>query len=134
MIGIAHIERYIKAKDTYSNNIFFVSYENMLSNPEAMLMSLFTWLNIPVEAGVLQRAISNMSFENLRANEEKNPSNKEEFFFRRGKSGAGREEFQTSTLNVISAKTSWVLQKANAILAEQGAAPDCNSAPLHSCR
>jgi len=119
-----NVESYVKAKDMYSDCIFFVSYEYMLSNPGAMLMSMFSWLNIPVEDAMLQRAISNMSFNNLRANEEKNPIHKEEFFFRKGMSGSGRQELQASTLDTIITKTSELLRKAKTIVTEQGATPD----------
>ncbi|MCI5223706.1 MAG: hypothetical protein D3924_13815 [Candidatus Electrothrix sp. AR4] len=52
--------------------LFFLSYEQMLANPETILKSMFFWLNISFEDVVIRQAISNRSFKNLRAAEKKN--------------------------------------------------------------
>ena len=128
-----NIQSYIQAKEKDNNRVFFVSYEYLLSGPESIFRSLLTWLNISIDDSILHRAIANMQFKNLRTFEEQDPQNNDVFFFRRGKSGGGREELQTSTIEEIGKKTSVLLLKANSILAEQDAALEGNSIALH-CR
>lgn len=123
MAHLAHwktnIESYVKAYETYGDRIYMISYERMLSVPESVLLSLFSWLNIPVEAAIVNHAVSNMSFDNMRANENKPARGTNEYFFRKGKSGGGQQELRTSTLDMIAADTARILDRADRIRIEQ---------------
>ena len=81
--------------------IFIQSYEQLLRSPEASLSRILSWLNIPSTSSTTATAVKHMEFANLRKKESQNPSNPNEYFFRKGVVGSGESELEESTLLTI---------------------------------
>lgn len=83
-------------------SLFFMRYEDMLSEPEAVFGDLVQFLHLPLEPDRLANAISRTSFDNLRKMETekgfKERSPHSERFFREGKAGQWKFEL---TLNQV---------------------------------
>jgi hypothetical protein len=118
-----NIESYIRGKEAYSEKIFFLSYEKMLSEPFKILKDIFFWIAFPIKDVFIQNSILNMQFDNLRSMEEKKPKSNLGFFFRKGISGSGAQELKPSTRDYIYNETRANLQQANAFLNSQGSCP-----------
>jgi hypothetical protein len=88
---------------TSPSRMLLVSYEVLLDDGLRALGSITHFLGMMADKAILSAAIERNKFENLRAEEAKNPQNPEEFFFRRGRVGAGREELTTKTQRAIAA-------------------------------
>ena len=94
--------------------------ELLLQYPVEILGNILRWLGARHDGTTLERAVSNMQFNKLRAMETRSRFNEEPFFFRRGCKGSGRPELQESTMNLILEKTAHLLEQANArVMAQQ---------------
>lgn len=113
----AQMESYLRAAND-GFPVFFLSYEWLLEKPSEVLHNLFDWLELPHDNRIIERAVSNMNFKNLHAmerqeHESQQPANANEFFFRRGRPGSGRDELKEATVKEIQERTAAVLANAN---------------------
>jgi hypothetical protein len=111
-----HMSSYFRAADR-GFPVFFVSYESMLQKPDAILGEMLRWLDVPHDGEMIERAVSNMQFAKLQKMERQEQTTADtgsgnEFFFRRGRSGAGRTELQESTLQEIGQRTAALVEEA----------------------
>ena len=102
--------------------MLLVAYELMLERPCEVLAEVLSWLGIEPEAGMIERAVQNMQFSNLQAQEAQKPANPDEFFFRRGIKGSGELELQRSTLRRIRRQAAGLTRQADSLIAAQNVA------------
>lgn len=98
--------------------IAFISYEQTLKNPGAVLGNLLNWMDVKHDRRMVERAVSNMRFSNLQAMEKNatkanDPIDENALFFRRGRPGSGQSDLQKSTLREIHDRTAALIQEAN---------------------
>jgi len=103
--------------------VYFVSYEGMLQEPAANLRGILQWLEIPHDAGIVERAVGHMGFENIRAREERALPGHSDYALRRGKSGGGLEELQPQTRCHIREAAAPLLKQAQKRLNRQTSMP-----------
>jgi Sulfotransferase domain len=112
---IQNITSYLKAADA-GFPVFFVSYERVLENPAIVLAEILRWSGVQPDPQIIEKAVANMQFANLRAMEMKKadkPASEKQFFFRRGQTGGGRDELSESLLREIRDQTAAYLNEAN---------------------
>jgi len=117
-----NMSSYLKA-ESRGVSIFFASYEGMLREPASVLSEILRWLEIPHDAGIVERAVAHMQFANLRAREERASPGTTEYALRRGRAGAGLEELQPQTRCEIREESAPLLKRAHKLVARQSSAP-----------
>jgi hypothetical protein len=95
--------------------MLLVSYERLLHDGAQALGAITQFFRLTGDEAVLTAAIERNRFENLRAKEAQNPQNPEEFFFRKGRAGTGREELTIETQRAIAAKAQPIYDRARAV-------------------
>ena len=104
---------------TAPSRMLLVSYEMLLDDGPRALGAITRFLGLMADETMIAAAIERKKFENLRAEEAENPQNPEEFFFRKGRAGAGREELTTETQRAIAAVAKPFYDRARGV-AESG--------------
>ena len=127
---IAHVSSYIAACDGGAT-VFFASYDQLLQNPEAVLIEILGWLGVRHTSGAVIRAVQNMHFGNLQALEARDSTDKPPVF-RRGCNGSGSEELKAATISEIRRRTDPLLAKADDCVARQRANNGHTSRPMNS--
>ena len=69
----AHVDSWVRAKDEGRARILLVRFDEMRHEPEASLGKMMEFLEVPVAADVIQRAVANNSVQRMRDQEKKNP-------------------------------------------------------------
>ena len=103
--------------------VLFVPYELLLQYPVEVLSNLLRWLGARHDGAIVERAISNMQFSKLQAAETRNSLSEEAFFFRKGCKGAGQAELQSATMDLISERTTRLIEQANGRVLVQQSLP-----------
>jgi hypothetical protein len=116
---INHVSSYLSAWENGAT-IFFTSYDQLLENPEAVLIEMLGWLGVKHASGAATRAVENMRFGNLQALEARDSSARPPVF-RRGRTGSGSTELKAATLTEIRRRTNDLLTKAGECVARQKA-------------
>lgn len=116
---VAHTTTYLDARRTDPDRFHVIGYESLLSEPVVILEGLIHWLDLKIDGDNIERAVRNTEFGKLQAQEATQPQNSEEFFFRKGRSGSGREELLPSTNEEIDRRTEAVFRRLHAVVAEQ---------------
>jgi hypothetical protein len=114
-----HVRMALDEFATAPSRMLLVSYEMLLDDGPRALGAITHFLGLMADEAMLAAAIERNKFENLRAVEAGNPQNPEEFFFRKGRAGAGREELTTETQRAIAAVAKPFYDRARAV-AESG--------------
>ena len=110
------------ALDEYAagrSRVLLASYEILHRDGARALGTITHFFGLKADEAVLAAAIDRNRFENLRAKEAQNPRHPEEFFFRKGRTGTGREELTIETQRAIAAKARPIYDRARAV-AESG--------------
>lgn len=92
-----------------AGQILIISYEELLRSPETSLAKMLTWLEVASTPSNISAAVEHMRFANLRKKESRNPSNINEFFFRKGVAGSGTNEIAKPTLEAIRERSAPVI-------------------------
>lgn len=95
--------------------LFFMRYEDMISDTERTFRALLGYLQIPVNDGKFRRAIRNSSFRELQKQERKDgfaerPEQMQQFFAS-GKSGNWRRELSPAQIDRVATEFHEMLQK-----------------------
>ena len=95
--------------------LFFMRYEDMVSNTERTFRALLNYLQIPVNDGKLRRAIRNSSFKELQKQERKEgfgerPDQMQQFFVS-GRSGNWQRELTPAQIDRIATEFERILKK-----------------------
>jgi hypothetical protein len=125
---IAHVSSYIAARESGAT-IYFTSYDQLLQNPEAVLVEMLDWLGVAHSSTVINRAVGNMRFANLKALEARDSADKPPVF-RRGCNGSGSQELKAATVSEIRRSTDHLLAKAGECVARQKARNGSASKPV----
>jgi hypothetical protein len=94
------------------SRMLLVSYEMLTRDGVRTLGVITRFLGLRADEALFPAAIEQSKFENLRAKEAQNPQNPEEFFFRKGRAGTGREELTARTLQIIAESANPVYDRA----------------------
>lgn len=78
-LWLSNVNSYIQAHDS-GVPVYFLSSEKLLENPEPQLTSLCHWLDLPAYPEDISLAVDHMSFGKLRAREERDTVEQEEYF------------------------------------------------------
>jgi hypothetical protein len=127
---IAHVSSYIAAREGGAT-IYFTSYDQLLQNPEAVLVEMLDWLGVTHSSSVINRAVENMRFANLKALEARDSADRPPVF-RRGRNGSGSQELKAATVSEIRRSTDNLLAKAGECVARQKARNGFSSKPVTS--
>lgn len=96
------------------SRMLLVSYEMLLHEGVQTLGVITRFLGVRTDEALLAAAVERSKFENLRAKEEQHPQNPEEFFFRKGRAGTGREELTAKTQGAIARAAQPLYDRARA--------------------
>ncbi|KAA1260982.1 Sulfotransferase domain protein [Rubripirellula obstinata] len=110
---------YLELAMRCATRVHFVSYEDMLSEPEQNLAHCFSWLGETVDAQIIAEAVERNRFERAQKNESSRQTDPNHNFFRRGTSGAGQDELSQKTLDRIHAETSELMKQARSRIASK---------------
>jgi hypothetical protein len=116
---VAHISSYLAASESCAA-VFFTSYDQLLQDPEAVLVEMLHWLGVRHTSSVVIRAVQNMQFGNLQALEARDLADKPPVF-RRGCNGSGSRELKAATVSEIRRRTDLLLAQADERVARQRA-------------
>jgi hypothetical protein len=116
---IAHVSSYLAASQSGAA-VFFASYDQLLQNPEAVLVEMLGWLGVQHTSSAAVRAVQNMRFGNLQALEARDSADKPPVF-RRGCNGSGSKELKAATVAEIRGRTDHLLAQAGECVARQRA-------------
>ncbi|MBP0000096.1 MAG: sulfotransferase domain-containing protein [Cyanobacteria bacterium SID2] len=109
-----HVEAWLD--NPYQSEIIKIRYEDMLERPVEEMERLCQFLDFEASREVLEQVVAGASFQSLRRKEEQfglnNPGwPKGEFFNRRGKSGAYKDEMPPEVLAAFMEEAGETLQK-----------------------
>ncbi|MEG3944863.1 sulfotransferase domain-containing protein, partial [Microcoleus sp. w2-18aC4] len=108
-----HVESYIEAKEKKSDNVLFISYENLKEKPEIILRKTTRdFLGLNITSRMCQIAVDNQKFEELQRIQKLEDTSQLGFweaggyqnFFRKGKVNSSKDELGQSTIDFIEAK------------------------------
>lgn len=107
-----HIINYIDAKHKKSDDIIFISYENLKNSPIEVLNKVSNFLKLQVTSQMCQKALENQTFENLKSATKFEDPSKLGFseqggyknFFRQGKVNSSKDELSIETIDFIESK------------------------------
>lgn len=94
-----HVKSYLRA--ARRRPVRMVTYERMLEDPAAVLTSVASFFGIGATRSEVDHAIEHHQFGRRRRAEERGALNTNEFFFRRGTAGGGRDELSSDTLRQV---------------------------------
>ena len=114
-----HVQMALDEYAAVPSRMLLVSYEMLLRDGARALGAIAHFFGLKADEAGLAAAIERNKFENLRAKEAQNPQDSEEFFFRKGRTGTGREELTVETQQAIAAKAQTIYDRARAV-AESG--------------
>lgn len=129
---IAHVSSYLEARER-STAIFFASYDQLLENPDAVLIEMLSWLGVRHTQGTVARAVQNMKFGNLRALEARDSADKPPVF-RKGRVGSGSQELKPETVAEIRRHTEPLVALARNWVAGQQRRPIVFAVNEFGCR
>jgi hypothetical protein len=116
---VAHVSSYVAASESGAP-VFFASYNQLLENPESVLVEMLDWLGVRHKSSVVLRAVENMQFGKLQALEARDLADKAPVF-RRGRNGSGTQELKAATISEIRRRTGQVLTQAGECVVRQRA-------------
>jgi hypothetical protein len=114
---VGHVSSYVAARREGAT-VFFASYDQLLQNPEAVLVEILGWLGVRHAPSAVIRAVQNMQFRNLQALEARNSADRPPVF-RKGRNGSGSDELKAATVSEIRRQTNHLLVEADACVAGQ---------------
>jgi Sulfotransferase domain len=88
----------------------------LLCDGVRQLGRIANFLGLPANDSALATAVERNRFEKLREKEAQNPQHPEEYFFRKGRSGTGREELSADTQRTIAAEAQPIYDRARAAI------------------
>lgn len=103
---------YLALAQRSADQVCFLGYETMLARPEESLSKCFAWFGESIDPTIIQRSVERNRFENAKKSEGRRNENRDLNFFRRGKSGGGREELSAKTLRSIQLQTADLVEQA----------------------
>lgn len=115
----AHVEGYLDAVEGEDRSIFLGSYEALSDDPVPLLQALFEWLDYPVSREEAERAVDHHRFRKLQRKEARDPVNREELFYRKGKVGGGRAELSAETVEELQRRCGGILGRARKLVARR---------------
>jgi len=109
----AHVDSWMKAKDSRQADILLVRYDELRRGPEDSLAAMIEFLGMPVRREIIQRAIANNSVEKMRAKEKVNPqkASAKGRFIRDGAVGGWSQSFTPAQAQLFQQYTGSVLQR-----------------------
>lgn len=102
----------LEAHAAAPERVALFSYEMLQKEPVPTLAAIARFYGLPASAATLEKAVELNRFETLRAKEAQSPQNPDEFFFRKGKVGAGAGELAGETRSRITAEAGALYQQA----------------------
>ena len=109
-----HVEMALSAKRAAPENVTLMSYEMLLADGVRAVQSIARFYGLPTVPEIVAAAVQGNAFSQLRKEEEKNPQNPNEFFFRKGRAGTGREELSAKAFAEIEEAGREVYETARA--------------------
>ncbi|HEX3717943.1 MAG TPA: sulfotransferase domain-containing protein [Verrucomicrobiae bacterium] len=100
-----HVSGYLEAAES-GVPIYFASYEQLSADSKKVLGEILQWLGVPHTAVMLERATWNMQFQKLKATDARDMGH-------HGRSGAGSNQLEPSTVELIRAETAHIIERAN---------------------
>jgi hypothetical protein len=94
--------------------VLLVAYEMLLRDGVRELGRITDFFGLPADKDALATAVEKARFEKLREREAQNPQHPDEYFFRKGRSGTGREELCDDTQAAIAATAQPLYNRARA--------------------
>jgi len=112
---IDHASGYLAATQE-GLSIYFASYEGLLTDPTKVLGEVLRWLGVSHTMPMLERAVSNMQFEKLKATNARDMGH-------HGRSGAGSLQLAGSTIEEIRGRTAPLVKRMDVQAAHLTALP-----------
>jgi hypothetical protein len=109
-----HVELALSAKQAAPENVTLISYEMLLADGVRAVQSIARFYGLPTTPENVATAVQGNAFSRLREKEEKDPQNPDEFFFRKGRTGTGREELSPKAFAEIEEAGRQVYETARA--------------------
>jgi hypothetical protein len=113
-----HLESALEYHREAPSNVLLLNYGRLLENGVAELARAAEFVGLASEDANLNAAIERCSFARLRKREEQNPKHPEEYFYRKGRQGTGRDELSEATWNWISSRGDSTYERALTALEE----------------
>lgn len=115
-----HLKSYIDAKHKKSDDIIFISYENMKDSPIEVLSKVGNFLKLQVTHEMCKKALDNQSFDNVKSLSKLEESSKLGFdekggyrnFFRQGKVNSAKSELSIETVEFLEYKSRSIYEQA----------------------
>jgi hypothetical protein len=125
---MAHIASHLAAAED-GISVFFVSYHDLLQNPEARLSEMLTWLGTLHSTEALERAVANTHFNKVKVLE---PNFQLQYkpLLRSGQDGTGNRELKPATLLIIRESTAKLMAEADQHVARQRSQWEQTPAPV----
>jgi hypothetical protein len=125
---LAHITSHLAVAEE-GISVFFVSYHDLLQDPEARLSEMLTWLGAAHTPEALERAVANTHFNKVKVLE---PNFQLQYkpLLRSGQDGSGNRELKPETLLIIRESTAKLMAQANQHVARQRAKSGQTPAPI----
>ena len=98
-----HLQLALDEHAVAPERLLLVAYEMLLRDGVRALGRIADFLGLPVDEAGLATAVEKARFEKLREREAQNPQHPDEYFFRKGRPGTGREELSEETQAAIAA-------------------------------
>jgi len=100
---MAHVDSWMSAKDEGRAPILLVRFDELRRDPEASLGKMMEFLEVPIEAEVIHRAVANNSVEKMRDQEKRNPvkASAKGRFIRSGAVEGWREKFTDAQAQLV---------------------------------
>jgi tetratricopeptide (TPR) repeat protein len=114
------VETYINFKQKNTENVIFLSYEKLNSNPVQVLQQVLILLGWTECQSICQKAVENQEFKKVQSLAKQENPEKMGFwedggyqnFFRKGKINSGKEELSSQTLKIIEEKAMPIYRQA----------------------
>jgi hypothetical protein len=113
---IEHVSGHLAAAQD-GVSIYFASYEQLLASPTKVLGEALQWMGVLHTMPMLERAVSNMQFEKLKATNARDMGH-------HGRSGAGSSQLSGSTIELIRTNTAQLVERMNLQAAHLVAMPE----------
>jgi hypothetical protein len=97
-----HLQLALDEHAVAPERLLLVAYEMLLRDGVRELGRIAKFFGLRAEEAALASAIEQARFEKLREREAQNPQHPDEYFFRKGRSGTGREELSGDTQAAIA--------------------------------
>jgi Sulfotransferase domain len=110
-----HLQLALDERAVAPGRVLLVAYEMLLNNGAPELGRIADFYGLPSNQAGLTAAIDKARFEKLREREMQNPQHPDEYFFRKGRSGTGREELSAEIQELIAATAQPLYSRARSI-------------------